>query len=176
MAIITKFGAPTTFEGLMDHLENGKMTPIERIQFADRDFGEWTVSEGCSEGDVVFFLCDGSVADELVQAFGAMEGTDDPAIITYLKRELILYKCYADSIMAVGRVAGEPVKVGPDQEFESMPGCWHANIMSFHRLMNPMSVSELGDFFTLNQEGGVTELDPQQSTKLLATIMFGNLR
>jgi len=176
VAIITSFGGPTSLESLTDHLENNKMAPIERIQFADGEFGEWTVSENCAVGDVVFFLCDGAPIEALGNAFDELGSIDDPAIMTFIKREFILHKCYAGTIMAVGKVASDPFKVDPDREFEGAPGRWHANISSFRQLKNPISVNDLGDIFTLNQTGCVTELDDKQSVKLLATVMFGNLR
>lgn len=176
MAIITSFGAPTTLESLADYLENGKLPPIERIQLGSKSFGMWPVSESCAVGDTVFFHCSAAPVETLGLLCSQLDSMSDPGIITFIKREFILHKCYADAIVAVGEVACPPVKVSSDQEFEFVPGRWHASIANFHRLKNPISLSDLGDAFALSKTSSITELDAQQSTKALAAVMFGNLR
>lgn len=176
MAFITNFQSPTELDDLIERFQWDGLTNLDLILRASEELGEWTVDKDCFVGETVFFMCAKTSADHMGHVCAEARSNGSPRLISFAEEERMLYKRFAGTIMAIGKVAAEPFMADSGYEHAHWKSPWYAQIGDFHRLPVPIHIDSFRDFITVSRTGAITKLDIDQTNRLLELVLFNNLR
>ena len=176
MAFITNFQSPFELDELRERFEDDGATNIDYILRGGETLGDWTVDKDCLIGDTVFFMCAKTSIDHIGHVCAEARKNEARRLFEFAERERALYKRYAGSIMAIGKVSSEPYESDSGYKHAHWRNPWYATIGSFRLLQAPVHIDQFRDFITINTFGAITKLDIQQTAKLLDLVAFCNVR
>lgn len=175
---ITNFQSPVGIEDLQDRLENGRISNLDMILHYDLYPSiEWTVDKDARTGDTVLFMCAKTSVDHIGHICAELKkaGIENSDLSNFAKEQRNLYKKYAGSIIAVGRVADEPFQdYFPGWKAPYWRSPWYAVIEDICLLQSPVYIAEFRDFIKVSRTGAITKLTDEQWENLSKIIAEKN--
>ena len=168
-AFIINFQSPFELDDLWDRYERDGLTNIDHILNYEGTLGEWTVHKDAKPGDRVFFMCAVTSKDHMGHVCSQARKTDGipDEIVAFAEAERELYRRYAGTIVAIGRVEEKPFQ-SYDSGYSNPAwrNPWYARIRDVQMLAEPIGIDKFRDFIKVSRTGSITKLDNQQETLL----------
>lgn len=168
-AFIINFQSPFELDDLWDRYEKDGLTNIDHILHFEDTLGEWTVHKDAKVGDRVFFMCAVTSKDHMGHVCAEVRRSEEVPheIVAFAEKERELYRRYAGTIVAVGRIAEEPFQ--SDDSGYANPVWrtpWYARIGNLQLLDKLVSIDESRSFIKVSRTGSITKLDKNQEDAL----------
>lgn len=169
-AFITNFQSPVELDDLIDRYERGKITNLDMILGHKNSIPlEWTVDKDAAVGDTVYFMCAKTSVDHMSHLCAVLRSMDlvGTDLYAFALSQRAVYREYAGSIVAVGKIAGKPFQTdvsGWDSPHWRSP--WYAKIEEIELLDKPINISAFRDFIKVSRTGAITKLNAEQYQKL----------
>lgn len=179
-AFITNFQSPVELDDLKDRFNQGKITNLDMIlgHKSHRPL-EWTVDKEADIGDTVYFMCAKTSVNHMRHLCSVLlsMGQSETDLYVFALTQRLLYREYAGSIVAVGRVADKPFQT-KDSGWEApyWRSRWYAEIEEIKLLDKPVNISDFRDFISVSKTSAITKLNKEQQQKLEALVKAKSTR
>jgi len=174
-AFITNFQSPVEYADLVERCDEGRGTSLDiLLSDSNDDYTVWTVSKDAQPGDTVVFMCAKTSKDHMGHVCSVARKEGNERYLEYAEEKRALYKQYAGSIVAVGRVCSDAFQDRDPSINQYWRSPWYAKIDRVQLLADRVTIDDFRDFIKVSRTGAITKLTDEQWLELKGMILERN--